>query len=104
MHVTVKVERVGKQTVIPLTTPIRVAADTVEALTFRAVRAGDFRIMDDNKGTADMTLQLIEKLSVPEMIKGQADSLSAEDFIRVSEIVNGFFTGLQKSTSGAATS
>ena len=43
---TVKVERVGKQTVVPLETPIRVAADMVEELTFRAVRAGDFRIMD----------------------------------------------------------
>ena len=51
-----------------------------------------------------MTLQLIEKLSVPEMIKGQADNLSAEDFIRVSEIVNGFFNGLQKSISEPATS
>jgi hypothetical protein len=102
--VTVKVERVGKQTVVPLETPIRVAADMVEELTFRAVRAGDFRIMDSNKGMADMTLQLIEKLSVPEMIKGQADNLSAEDFIRVSEIVNGFFNGLQKSISEPATS
>ena len=101
---TVKVERAGKQVQVELETPIKVAAEMVDVLTFRSLVAGDLRIFDSNKGEVDSMLQLCEKLSVPEMIKGQADKLSIEDFQKVQEVLGSFLKSVVKSKSEPATS
>lgn len=101
---TVKVERQQKQVEVPLDTPIVVGADMRDVLVFRKMTAGDLRIFDNNKGNADAMLQLCTKLSVPEMLPGQADKISLEDWGNVQEVLSSFLKAAVMPKSEPATS
>jgi hypothetical protein len=78
----------GSQT-ITLKHPITVAGATIETLTLRRPKAGDFRRMDKiSGGDLDKILFLVSALA--SLSPAEVDDLDGEDLTAVSEVITGF--------------
>ena len=91
------------ETFVELTDPVRNGqGEETTRLSFRKMRVGDLRIFDDSKGEQDAMIRLVSNLtSIP---PSSVESISLEDWPKVTGVVDNFLRGLKTTTDKVAAS